>query len=220
MKKVTKVISVICVFALLFALAACGNDEATSITPPEPTGEGVINSNLETTVPTDTTEPTATGCPVCAEREEREELDNDAGGDVAEEPEWKDEFDEIIAPNGNRFKVPGSLGYGFIVETHNDRCLMAIGRTRELWLCTQESGFTKLSGEQLVINWTVAYDTIYWFNLDKEVWAVDWWTNAEPYLFCEDAIGVSPHADEGEGAVVEWERANNTWYGIPIYSPV
>lgn len=207
-----KFIITLSIIFIILALAACGNVAATPSTPAEPT----INSiPIETTAPTRPTEPHTTGCPVCAEREEQES--NDV---YVEESVWIDDYDEIVAPNGNRFKVPGSLGYGFIVETHNDRCLMAIGRTRELWLCTQESGFTKLSGEQLVINWTVAYDTIYWFNLDKEVWAVDWWSNDEPYLFCEDAIGVSPHADEGEGAVVEWERANNTWYGIPIYSPV
>lgn len=214
-----KFISALCVIFIILALAACGNDEATSITPPEPTGEGVINSNPETTVPTDTVEtpePTATGCPVCAEREEREELDNDAGGDVVEEPDWKDEFDEIIAPNGNRFKVPG---YGFIVDTYKDRCLMVIGSKRELWLCTAENGFTKLSSDQLIINWTVAYDTVYWFNLDQDVWAVDWWYNAEAYLYCEDAIAVSPYTDEAEGAIVDRERPHWECYGLPIYDP-
>ena len=205
MKSMKRFVCALSILSIVFALAACGNAAAT----PNPSA---IASPSETH---------SIGCPVCAEREEQEVNVKEQSDDMyVEEPCWTDAYDEIVAPNGNRFKVPGLPGYSFIIDTYKGRCLMSVGSKRELWLCTQESGFIKLSGDQLVINWTVAYDTIYWFNMDQDVWAVDWWESDEAYLFCEDAIAVSPHADEGEGAVVDWERANNTWYGVPIYSPV
>lgn len=128
---------------------------------------------------------------------------------------WEEFLHELRAPNGNVFKMPA---YGYIIDQHADRCLIKFDT--EIWLCDQNVGLKKLTGDQIVINYTVAYDTIYWFNLDKDVWAVDWYRSDEAYLFCEDAIAVSPHIDEAEGAVVEWERANIDYgYGLPIYSP-
>ena len=138
--------------------------------------------------------------------------------DPAQEPQgWQEWGSEIIAPNGNIFELPE---YGWVIAEYEDRCLMLLANRRELWLCDQETGFTKLSGDQLVIDYTVAYDTVYWFNLEREVWAVDWYTSTEARLFCEDAVAVSPHTDEAEGAVVTWDRANIDYgYGLPIYSP-
>jgi len=132
-------------------------------------------------------------------------------------PKWEEGSNEIIAPNGNRFEMPN---YGWMIVQEGGRCLMLLNNCREIWLCDQEIGFTKLSGDQLVVNYTVADDAVYWFNLDREVWAVDRYSGTEAYLFCEDAIAVSPHTDEAQGAVVTWDRANIDYgYGLPIYSP-
>ena len=131
------------------------------------------------------------------------------------ESEWTCTWSEAVAPNGNKFQTPG--GFAWMVAQYDGRTLWI--KDTALWMCDQETGFTKLSGEQQVINYTVAYDTVYWFNLDREVWAVDWYTSTEAYLFCEDAIAVSPYTDEAEGAVVTPERANWESYGLPIYSP-
>lgn len=123
----------------------------------------------------------------------------------------------VVAPNGNKFRLPEN---GKILKEHNDRCLIQVGYDQQIWLCDQNVGLVKLSGDQQVLDYTVAYDTIYWFNLDRDVWAVDWYESSEPYLFCEDAIAVSHHTDEAEGAVVTWDRANIDYgYGLPIYSP-
>ena len=102
--------------------------------------------------------------------------------------EW---LGELIAQNGVRYEYPsyGGAEYG-------DRVLFLCNNSREVWLCTTDEGFTKLSGEQLVIDYTVAYDTVYWFTLEREVWAVDWYSSTEAYLFCEDAIAVSLYSDE------------------------
>ena len=136
---------------------------------------------------------------------------------TAEDLGWEAWIDYVIAPNGNRFDLPD---YGWTIHEKGGRCLLLLNGGREMWLCDQEEGLTKLSGDQLVINYTVAYDTVYWFNLDREVWAVDWYESTEAYLFCEDAIAVSPHSDEAEGAVVTPDRANIDFgYGLPIYSP-
>lgn len=135
---------------------------------------------------------------------------------VEESQFWKERLDVLTAPNGNTF----NLSTGWMITQYQGRCLVLMKSGRELWLCDQETGFTKLSGEQLVVDYTVAYDRIYWFNLDREVWVVDWHESSEAKLFCEDAIAVSPHIDEAQGAVVTWDRANWDYgYGLPIYSP-
>ena len=77
-----------------------------------------------------------------------------------------------------------------------------------------------LSEEQTVIDYTVAYDTIYWLNLNSDVWCSNWQdSKVDSKLFCKDAIDVSPFTDEGEGAIVTPERANWDAYGLPVYSP-
>lgn len=126
-------------------------------------------------------------------------------------------FKELIAPNGVTFEL---ADYGSIIRYDETRCLLKLG-CNSIWLadCVAQECIC-LSGEQIVINYTVAYDTIYWFNLDSDVWASNWLSlDPSAKLFCEDAIAVSPFTDESRGAVVDPERANWNAYDLPIYSP-
>lgn len=74
-----------------------------------------------------------------------------------------------------------------------------------------------------VIDYSVAYDTIYWMdsNNPSTVWSLDWTEDgAEPQMYIENAYGVSHHTDEAEGALVAYPQANYEAYGRhDIYSP-
>ncbi len=74
-----------------------------------------------------------------------------------------------------------------------------------------------------VIDYSVAYDTIYWMdsNNPSTVWSLDWTEDgAEPQMYIENAYGVSHHTDEAEGALVAYPQANYEAYGrYDIYSP-
>ena len=139
--------------------------------------------------------------------------------------EWTDYNDEeLVSPEGIKFKFPslnGRYGYRYIIKGNDDRCLIMSG-PNSIWLANAEDGtLVCLSEDQVVVDYTVAYDTIYWFNMDREVWSSAWQSDdCTAELFCKDAIAVSPFTDEAEGAVVDPERANWDGYGgIPIYSP-
>lgn len=107
-----------------------------------------------------------------------------------------------------------------IVCYNEDCCILFDYSERDLYKVSVDGNKIKLSEGQKVIDFTVAYDTIYWFNLDREVWSISWAEEDSATLYCEDAIAVSPFTDECEGAVVLPERANWVGYGdLPIYSP-
>lgn len=69
----------------------------------------------------------------------------------------------------------------------------------------------------------VAYDTLYWMDTNYNVYECQWMAMEEEpecKLFFENAISVSHHADEAEGAIVEAGSANWDGYGYDnIYSP-
>lgn len=132
---------------------------------------------------------------------------------------WEIDWDDtILGPNGFEYELPD----GWFEKVCYDEtcCILLEGYERELYKLTTDGKFIKLSEKQKVIDYTVAYDTLYWFNLDSEVWSLSWAHEDVAKLYCEDAIAVSPFADECEGAVVSPERANWFGYGdLPIYSP-
>lgn len=69
------------------------------------------------------------------------------------------------------------------------------------------------------LDMNVAYDTLYYMEGDT-VYCLDWYNVASPEVYIEGAYAVSPHEDEGEGAIVPYEKANYRSYGYSnIYSP-
>jgi len=136
--------------------------------------------------------------------------------------EWTlNSYGEITAPNGFSYNLE-RYDYYIIADDLN-RCLLMSGSMRSIVLVnsiTKDVVF--LSGDQKIIDYTVAYDTLYWFNLNRDVWCVNWQSDdLTTELFCEDAIAVSPFTDECQGAIVSPEKANIDYgYGdLPIYSP-
>lgn len=127
----------------------------------------------------------------------------------------------LIAANGFQHEFD-SYGNAIVYYDEN-RCIVMSHYDRSLWLADANSKeVICISGEQKVIDYTVAYDTLYWFNLEREVWSCSWQSlDCTAKLFCEDAIAVSPFTDECEGAIVPPERANIDfgYGGLPIYSP-
>lgn len=141
---------------------------------------------------------------------------------IEEEETWiLNLFGELTGPNGFSHDLE-AFDYS-IVSYDENRCILMSRYQRSLLLADANTGaIICLSGDQKVIDYTVAYDTLYWFNLDREVWASSWQSlDYSAKLFCEDAIAVSPFTDECEGAIVAPERANIDYgYGdLPIYSP-
>ena len=131
--------------------------------------------------------------------------------------EWRVYLGTLYSPTNEEFDVFSPL----ILASYENRCLV-IDEYRQILLVDNQNGsVVSLSDSQLVINYTVADDTIYWYNYQQEVWSSD--QQSDDYtakLFCENAIGVSPFTDENEGAIVEADRANRVGYGgMPIYSP-
>lgn len=130
--------------------------------------------------------------------------------------EWEVNEDELIAPNGKKFKLPDYAG---IMATCTDRCLLFVVKRSELWLCDQNTGLTQIAEDQIMVNYVVAYDTVYWENWHGEGWALDWKVSNEEYLVCDEVLGVSVQISEGEGFIVVPEKANNFAFGIPTYTP-
>lgn len=132
---------------------------------------------------------------------------------------------ELLSPEGIKFKFPAKGNeeylYNEIIYYDETRCLICSG-PNSIWIAnTVDESLVCLSGDQVVVDYNVAYDTLYWYNLQREVWCVSWQSeHPTAELFCEDAIGVSPFTDEAEGAIVSPEKANWDGYGgLPIYSP-
>ena len=140
--------------------------------------------------------------------------------------EWNLDWDNILtSPNGSQYEIEedGRASYSYIMDYDESRCLLMVGPS-SVWLAEQtKSGITleKLSNQELVVDYTVAYDTVYWYTVNRNVYASHWQADdATAYLFYENAVGVSPFTDECEGAVVSEEEANWEGYGgLPIYSP-
>lgn len=155
--------------------------------------------------------------------------------DPEEEP-WK--IDSVYENGSTEYKIflfgpegaKWEIGYQYgnqIVEYNDNRCILRIENPQDegprvsLWVANVgQKNLYRLTGEQWVLDYTVAYDTLYWYNTNREVWACSWEQETlKPSLYCEDALGVSPYTDEGEGAIVSPDRANWDGYGLPIYSP-
>ena len=192
MRKLTAILLVI----IAFSLTACANE--TTTTTEESTNTVTTTQEVEVS-------------------EESSEV---------KEWEWTDYTEiELVSPSGEKFRFPslddGRYEHRKIIYHNDDRCLI-MSDYNSIWLANaEEDTLVCLSEDQVVLDYTVAYDTIYWFNMDREVWASAWESaDTNAVLFCEAAIAVSPFTDEAEGAVVEPERANWDGYGgIPIYSP-
>lgn len=140
--------------------------------------------------------------------------------------EWNLDWDNILtSPNGSQYDIEedGRVSYSYIMDYDPNRCLLMVGST-SVWLAEETNeGITlnKLSNDELVVDYTVAYDTVYWYTVNRNVWASNWQSkDTKAYLYYENAVGVSPFTDECEGAVVSEEEANWEGYGgLPIYSP-
>lgn len=131
---------------------------------------------------------------------------------------WDDDINNVlVGPNVTILLET----YNFKIVTYNESCCILFDfLDRSFWKASTNETFYKISGDQKVLDYNVAYDTLYWFNLSSEVWEMDWSSESEASLYCEDAIAVSPFDDENEGAIVSPERANWDGYGgLPIYSP-
>lgn len=157
-----------------------------------------------------------------------EEVENQVTVDTVE-PEVFEEAETWILSWSSDLTGPNDFSHDFetydylIVSYDENRCILMSYQQRSLWLADATTGETIcLSGDQKVIDYTLAYDTLYWFNPDREVWASSWQSlDYSAKLFCEDAIAVSPFTDECEGAIVSPERANIDYGygGLSIYSP-
>lgn len=131
----------------------------------------------------------------------------------------------LFGPDGSKWEIHHAYGND-VVEYNDTRCILRLenhpdGGPVSLWAAQvgREELFL-LSADQYVIDYTVAYDTLYWYNTNREVWSCPWEDDTpRASLYCEDALGVSPYTDEGEGAIVSPDRANWDGYGLPIYSP-
>lgn len=191
-----KMFACLLLVVMVLSLVACGKHDEE----PPVTDDSAAVTQTEDITPTPTAEPV---------EEEVEELDD-----------WYlDGYPEVLY--GPNFEQELG-GYGWRVMGYDAvRCLVFNHYENTVYLADAETGsFAPLSGDQVVVDYTVAYDTVYWYNLNREVWCSDW--ESEEYaarLYCEDAIAVSPHTDECEGAVVTPDRANWEGYGLPIYSP-
>lgn len=204
MKKIITAIALTLTFAL--GMSACSS-----------TREEVTNTTITTSVvPETTTEPTE------PEESETTTSESEATTPSSRKWEWEDHLQGVlVSPSGSWF----SLGnpYCRILSSDENRCLIWSDFDHSsIWLADATDGSLNcLSGDQLVVDFQVAYDTIYWLNTNREVWSSDW--QSDDYtskLFVEDAIGVSHHTDECEGAIVDPERANWKGYGgLPYYSP-
>lgn len=193
MKKITAIIILVAVFATFLTGCSASKEE--------------------------TTEPTTAATEVATEP---------ATGTITEETtdEWTLDWDNILtSPNGSQYEIEedGRVPYSYIMDNDPNRCLLMVGPT-SIWLAEQtdeEIILEKLSNDELVVDYTVAYDTVYWYTVNRNVWKSDWQSDdTTAYLFYEDAVAVSPFTDEGEGAVVSEEEANWEGYGgLPIYSP-
>lgn len=143
----------------------------------------------------------------------------DTSQDVESVELWEIDWEVLRGPNDLVVESP-LMGEQILCYNEN-RCIIMDTYEMSIWLVDNSGEFRCISGNQKVIDYTVAYDTLYWFNLEKEVWAFSWEEEETAKLFCEDAIAVSPFTDECEGAIVEPERANIDYGygGLPIYSP-
>lgn len=137
---------------------------------------------------------------------------------------WTLECGVLISPKGHQYDIEG-IDYNTpkLKDEYQDRAIIQNGTT--LWLAEdsqQGITLTKFSNDEKVLDVTVAHDTVYWYTTERNVWCYDWREqelSAEPTLFYKNAIGVSPHTDEGEGAVVTKEEANAELYGLYLYCP-
>ena len=213
---ITKGVAILLAVTILFCtMAGCSNTPGEELSD-EPTTSEPTTSETESE-PT-TSEPTT---------EEPEEalwrIDNVFYRDVEDELQM-DTF--LYGPEGAKWKIGSDYG-NHVVGYNDTRCILRLenhpdGGKVSLWLAQlgKEGLYRLLSSDQWVIDYTLAYDTLYWYNTNREVWACSWQDQEpQPSLYCEEALGVSPYTDEGEGAIVSPDRANWDGYGLPIYSP-
>lgn len=132
----------------------------------------------------------------------------------------------LFGPDGSRWDLPTRCSYETEVIDFTDiKCLVKVnmgeGKT-SVYLATVDcEELLCLSGDQRVIALTSASeDNLYWYNTNREVWVCKW-TDLEPKprCFAKNALGVSPHMDETQGAIVAPEKANDGSTGVPILSP-
>lgn len=205
-KENIKAIPLLAVTLSALLCTACAEDTATSESP-------VVTTTVVTTAAT-TTEATTTA--TTAETTTAETTT------TTSEPSWVayDHDNGVMSPSGRWFQLDMEPTF---IYPHGELALFKSGF--ELYVADDSNGRLYIISpeEQMVLAYTVSYDTVYWYTLDREVWACDWWTSTEAYLFYEDAVGVSPFSDEGEGAIVRpgEENLSFCWeaYGLPIYSP-
>lgn len=200
---------------VLILCTACAKDGRDSVVPETNESSSVTDANSEVVAQPSNGSTGVTD----ANSEVVDQPSNDNSISFYETDGWHVEgpaTKTLIAPNGNTYTVDSWLYMGSILSTTKTRCLLGVNE--DIWLCDQNTGLTNLTEGHLVVDYTIAYNTLYWYNLEREVWAVNWNRSNEPYLFCEDAIGVSPYTDEGQGAVVTPDRANCDWTKLPIYS--
>lgn len=182
---------------------ACAEDTANSESPTPATTTVATTATTTTTTETTTTEETTTTT-------------------IETDPSWVayDHDNGVMSPSGRWFQLDMEPTF---IYPHEELALFKSGF--KLYVADDSNGRLYLVSpeDQVVLAYTVAHDTVYWYTLDREVWACDWWTSTEAYLFYEDAVGVSPFQDEGEGAIVSpgEENLSFCWeaYGLPIYSP-
>lgn len=228
MKKMT---AIILLFTVVFTimLTGCGkHSEATTPTEEVVATEVATTKTTEkATAPMEATpsEVKPVSEPTVVETEEPTET-------VKVNEKWELSEDYVLySPSGNRVnlvdkfpKIADQISYSkLLVDNYDQRSILMIGYNTLVLAeeAEDEINIISLSSDSKVISYTIAYDTIYWYNLNREVWSSDWISyNPNAKLFCEDAIEVSPFTDECEGAIVSEDKANRIGPGgIPIYSP-